>query len=159
VLAAAASWGLGNVVTRIARPSSGLRLVVWASLVPPIPLALLSLAVDGPAADAAALRSLDLHGVAALAYLVVLATLLGHGLWTSLLRWYPATTVAPFSLLVPVVGVSAAWLLLGERPSATELVGSVVVLVAIATLALAGGPRPAPAPAAPVELDAEATVS
>jgi len=52
----------------------------------------------------------------------------GSGLWTTLLGRYPASTVAPFSLLVPVVGFSTAWLILGERPHPFELAAGAVVV-------------------------------
>jgi O-acetylserine/cysteine efflux transporter len=99
----------------------------------------LSLILEGPNADAAALAHVSWSGVGALAYIVVLSTLVGYGLWTMLLREYPASQVAPFTLLVPVVGIAAAWLLLAERPSAGELTGALVVL---AGLAVVSGIRP-----------------
>lgn len=101
---------------------------MWASLVPPIPLALLSIIIDGPDAVVAALSAWSWSGAAALAYLVVFATLVGHGIWNTLLRHHPASTVAPFSLLVPVVGIAAAWIALGEIPGPTEVLGAAVVV-------------------------------
>jgi len=133
-LAAAASWGVANIATRVARPPNGLRLVVWSSLVPPVPLAVLSLVFEGYDKDRAALANLDLAGVAALAYIVVFASLVGYGIWNTLLHRYPASTVAPFSLLVPVVGIAAAWLWLGEVPGVAELIGAVAVLVGVLVL-------------------------
>ena len=131
VVGAAASWGASNVATRIARPPEALALVVWASLVPPVPLLGLSLAFEGPAAIATAATGFGVEGVLALAYLVVLATLFGFGAWTTLLRLHPAGVVAPFSLLVPLFGMSSAWLVLGERPNAWELAGACVVLAGL----------------------------
>ena len=49
-----------------------------------------------------------------LAYTVVLGTVVGSGIWTWLMARHPASTVAPFSMLVPVVGISAAWLEIGR---------------------------------------------
>jgi O-acetylserine/cysteine efflux transporter len=125
---AAASWGVGNVITRHARPPDALALLVWSSLVPPIPLAGLSLALDGPARVGDALAHVGAGGLLALAYIVVASTFFGYGVWTWLLARYPASTVAPFTLLVPVVGITAAWLSLGERPNAAEMAGAAVVL-------------------------------
>lgn len=48
--------------------------------------------------------------------------------WTSLMRRNPAGVVAPFSLLVPVVGLSMAFLVLDERPALIEIVASAVVI-------------------------------
>lgn len=142
VLGAAASWAAGNVAVRKAQPRNALRLLVWASLVPPLPLAALSLLLEGPDAGWAALTDLSSTGLAALAYLVVLATLVGFGIWTALLRRYPAGTVAPFSLLVPVVGITTAWAVLGEVPTADEIVGTGLVLAGLLLLT-----RALPAPA------------
>jgi O-acetylserine/cysteine efflux transporter len=131
VVGAAAAWGVANVCTRVAQPPDGLALMVWASLVAPLPLLALSLAFDGPHAVGAALRGIDLGGIAALAYIVGPSTLFGFATWTGLLRRYPTATVAPFTLLVPVFGIAAAALLLGERPSAAELIGAVVVIAGL----------------------------
>jgi O-acetylserine/cysteine efflux transporter len=130
-VAAAASWGASNITTRIAKPPDALALLVWASLVPPLPLLGFSLAFEGPAQIGDAFATLGPSGLFALLYVVVLATLFGFGTWTALLRRYPAGVVAPFSLLVPVFGLLSAALLLGEQPNAAELAGAAVVLAGL----------------------------
>ena len=78
----------------------------------------------------------------ALLYVVVLSTLFGFGVWAWLLGQHPASTVAPFTLLVPVVGIASAWLLLSETPSGAELGGAAVVLAGLAlTVGLTSPPR------------------
>ena len=131
-IAAAASWGVGNICTRRAQPRNPLSLVVWSALVPPIPLGLLSLRFEGPEAIGDALAGVELGGVAALLYVVLLSTVFGYGAWTWLLKHHPASRVAPFTLLVPVVGILSAWAALGETPNAAELCGAAVVLVGLA---------------------------
>jgi O-acetylserine/cysteine efflux transporter len=131
VIGAAAAWGVSNLCTRIAQPPDGLALMVWASLVAPLPLLGLSLAFEGPRAIGDALGAVDLGGIAALAYIVGPSTLFGFAAWTGLVRRYPAAVVAPFTLLVPVFGIAAAALTLGERPSAAELVGAAVVIAGL----------------------------
>lgn len=138
VVVAAASWGIGNICSRLAQADDPVALLVWSSLVPPIPLALASLALEGPDEAAAAFRAVDLTSVLALAYVVVLSTFFGYTTWNALLRRHPATSVAPFTLLVPVVGITAAWIALGERPTAVELVGAAVVLAGLARTVAAG---------------------
>jgi O-acetylserine/cysteine efflux transporter len=130
-VAAAASWGASNVTTRIARPPDALALLVWASLVPPLPLAALSLTFEGPHAIGDAFAGVGPAGIFALLYVVLGATLFGFGTWTALLRRHPAGVVAPFSLLVPVFGLLSAALLLGETPNAAELAGAAVVLAGL----------------------------
>jgi O-acetylserine/cysteine efflux transporter len=128
----AASWGCGNVVTRAAKPKRPFSLLVWSSLVAPLPLLGLSLIFEGKARWQSAVSSVDASGIAALAYVVVVATFFGYGTWYRLMSRYPASTVAPFTLLVPVVGIFTAWLVRGEHPTWGELLGSFVVLVGLA---------------------------
>jgi O-acetylserine/cysteine efflux transporter len=125
-IAAAASWGVGNVCTRKAQASDALALLVWASLIPPLPLAALSLALGEGA------PSIGVGGVLAVLYVVVGATFFGFGSWAWLMRRHPASRVVPFALLVPPVGIAAAWISLGEQPNAAELAGAGVVLAGLA---------------------------
>ena len=131
-IGAAASWGLGNVCVRRAQAPDAIALLVWSSLVPPVPLALLSLGTDGSAAIGDAFAGLELGGALAVVYIVLLSTWFGFGTWTWLLRRHPASSVAPFTLLVPPVGIGAAWLALGETPNAAEAAGAGVVLCGLA---------------------------
>ena len=131
-IASAASWGCGNVVTRAAGTTRPFSLLVWSSLVAPVPLLGLSLVFEGTARWHDAVSSIDASGIASLAYVVVVSTFFGYGVWYRLMSRYPASTVAPFTLLVPVVGIVTAWLVRGEHPSAGELVGSLIVLLGLA---------------------------
>jgi O-acetylserine/cysteine efflux transporter len=128
VIAAAACWGVSNIVTRSAKPQDTLRFMIWVSAVAVVPLVLLSLATEGAHADARALRSIDLTGVGAIAYLSFVATLFGFGAWGFLLRTYDASTVAPFSLLVPVVGMAAAWAFRGEAVGLQQAIAATLII-------------------------------
>ncbi|CRK54500.1 Amino acid ABC transporter [Rhodococcus sp. RD6.2] len=131
-LCGAFGWALGNIGSKQARTDSPMRLMLWMTVVPPLPMLALSAAIEGPTAGWSALgSSFDADGLPALAglvYIVVLGTIVGSGLWTGLMSRYPASTVAPFSLLVPVVGIAASWLVLGEQPTVAALCGGVVVV-------------------------------
>lgn len=141
-LVGALGWAFGNLAARLAEAPNPLHLTLWMSVVPPVPLLAASLLTEGPAADWAALRAAvtpaGVPGLLALAYLAILATVLGSGIWTALMRRYPAGVVAPYSLLVPVVGIGLAAAALGERPSVVELVAGVVIVGGV----LLGTPRP-----------------
>ena len=128
----AAAWGCGNVVTRAARPKRPFSLLVWSSVVAPVPLLGLSLIFEGTARWQSAASSINASGIAALAYVVVVSTFFGYGTWYWLLSRHLASTVAPFTLLVPVVGILTAWLVRGEHPTWGELLGSLIVLVGLA---------------------------
>jgi len=150
-LAAAASWAVGNVVARRAgsrrdqgstsrdqgstsRPGlDGLSMTVWSALVVPVPMLGLSLALDGPDAVGHALTHLTLAPVLSTLYTAWLASLVGYGIWNTLLARYPASAVVPFTMLVPPVGMLAAWVVLDEVPNAAELAGGVVLLLGVAT--------------------------
>lgn len=130
-IAAASMWALGNVVTRKLGKVNLVGLVVWGSLIPPLPFLALSLWLEGPELVSQSLRSLGLDSMLVLAYLAFGATILGYGLWSRLLSRYPASQVAPFSLLVPVVGISSSALLLGERLGGLQMVGAALVMAGL----------------------------
>ena len=113
-VASAASWGCGNVVTRAAKPKRPFSLLVWSSVVAPLPLLGLSLIFEGTGRQSA-VSSVGASGLAALAHVVVVSTHFGYGSWYWLMSRYPASTVALFTLLVPVVGILTAWLVRGEH--------------------------------------------
>ncbi|WP_037889965.1 EamA family transporter [Streptomyces sp. NRRL S-87] len=154
VVAAAACWGVSNVLTRRAAPPDALNFMVWVCTVPVLPLFGLSLLLEGPGRDAAALRSLDWSGVGVLAYVAWVSTVCGFGAWGYLLRRYPASSVAPFSLLVPVFGMSSAAVVLGEPVSPLRWVAAVLLVGGVAVTSFgpvgvrAGGPVSAGGPPA-----------
>jgi len=134
-IAAASMWAAGNIVTRmVARcgPINQLAFVVWASLVPPLPFLALSWLLEGGPAITAALSNFSFRSFAAVAYLAWVATLLGYGLWTRLLSRYPANQVAPFSLLVPAVGLTTGWLVFAEVLRPVHLVGGALLMLGLA---------------------------
>jgi O-acetylserine/cysteine efflux transporter len=134
-------WAVGNLAVRRAQASQPFRLTMWMSVVPPMPMLALSLVVEGPQRILESLTSVGTPvgaaAVAGLAWTSLVATVIGTGIWSWLMARHPAGTVAPFSLLVPVTGLTAAWALLGERPSAVEWLGCLVVVAGV--LITAGG--------------------
>ncbi|WP_327640657.1 EamA family transporter [Kribbella sp. NBC_00482] len=143
VIVAAGFWGVANTITRYAKPPDTLRFMVWVSAVAVVPLLILSLLTEGPKADVGAIRAIDLSGIGAIAFLAFVATLFGFGVWGYLLRQYDASTVAPFSLLVPVVGMSAAWVLRGEAIGLQQAIAAALVIGGMAcTVIKRRTPRP-----------------
>ncbi|WP_336604011.1 EamA family transporter [Agromyces seonyuensis] len=132
------SWGIGNVIARSAPAGGGLGIVVWSATVVPLPMLALSLLLDGPAVIGEAFTSLGWQTAVAVAYTAIAASLVGYSIWNRLLGKYPAAAVAPFTLLVPPVGILAAVLVLGEEPNALELIGSAVLVAGVAWSTLGG---------------------
>jgi O-acetylserine/cysteine efflux transporter len=131
VLGSTVSWALGNIVTRKAAPPDAFRFMVWVSVVPPLPMLALSALVEGVGPDLAALTHPTVSALASLGYVAWLSTLVGYGLWGMLIRRYGATTVAPYSLLVPVFGMSSAALLLHEKVSGLRVAAAALVITGV----------------------------
>jgi len=140
-LLAALSWAIGNVLSRRARAASGLSLVVWSGLVVPIPSIALALLVDGPQAVGFSLTHLSLAAILSTVYTALAASLVAYTIWNSLLARYPTGAVVPFTLLVPVIGILAAWAVFGERPASSELIGGAIMLGGLAAAVLTPRPR------------------
>ncbi|MGW4353739.1 EamA family transporter [Nocardia sp. NPDC004582] len=146
-------WAFGNIGSRLAAASSEnvkpLHLTLWMAVVPPIPMFALSALTEGASTGwndlIASFSATGWPAFAALAYIVALGTIAGSGLWTYLMSRYPASTVAPLSLAVPVVGIAASWAFLRETPSALSLVGALIVIAGAFTATSAGRRVPAAA--------------
>ncbi len=142
-------WAVGNLCNRQAHTAEPFRLMLWMNVVPPVPMLVASLALEGPSAVAGSLIGLDerqgLLALGGVAFTVLVATLLGSGIWTALMARHPSSTVAPFSMLVPVVGIGSSWLLLGDTTSLPEVALGAVVIVGV--LVGSGGHRRASAAA------------
>lgn len=130
-LLGALSWGIGNVVSRAARVPGGLSLTVWSALVVPVPLLALSLVIDGPTAVTDALAGFGWPAAISTLYTAGLASLVGYGIFNSLLARWPSSAVVPWVLLAPVVAMASAWAILDQRPNAAEVGGGVLLLVGV----------------------------
>jgi O-acetylserine/cysteine efflux transporter len=132
VIGGAMSWGVSNILTRMAGSDDPLRLIVWASLVSPVPLLALSWAVDGQAAIIGSIESVDWVALVSLAVVAFGATNIAFALWSFLLRTHRAALVAPFALLVPLFGMSASALVFGEKLDASKLIGAALIVLGMA---------------------------
>jgi len=134
---AAMSFGLGNVLLKRLPPTDTLGLVVWLSLVPPLPALGLSALLDGPRAWATTLVAATWREWLAIVYLGLVATVLAYAMWGWLLRRYASATVAPFALLVPFVAAGASALVFRERFSGLRLAGMALVMLGLAVIVMA----------------------
>jgi drug/metabolite transporter (DMT)-like permease len=74
--------------------------------------------------------------VIALLFIGLIGVGLAHFLWWSIVGRVPAITASLGSLLVPVIGVTASAVLLGERLTAADVVGFVMIFAAAASVLL-----------------------
>ncbi|MCE6075087.1 EamA family transporter [Agrobacterium vitis] len=136
-LAAALCWAVGNVLLRRAGTAVDMfALMAWLSLIPPIPLLGMSLIVDGPATLGHAMQAMSWGGVGTVLYIAVLSTTLCFAIWGQLLKKYPASAVAPFSLLVPIFGAASGALFLGEKFETTRIVGMIMVTTGLVVIVI-----------------------
>ncbi|MCA6290872.1 EamA family transporter [Phenylobacterium sp.] len=138
VLFAALSWALGNMVQRATPEAPSLAFVVWASLFSVPPLLVLALVFEGAPAMVAAVTTMTPVVWAELLYQSFGNTLFGYAVWGWLLARHPAAVVSPWALLVPVFGLTASALALGEPLPAWKLAAAALVIGGLALNTLPG---------------------
>jgi len=133
-LTGAAMWAVSNIVVRSAQKTSPgfdvISFIVWCGAVPIIPFVLLSLAFDDPATR---WQWTDAPFAAwiSVAYIGWMSTIVGYAMWTRLLKRHPVNRVAPFSLGVPVVGITSGMVALGDTISAWQWAGIALIVAAL----------------------------
>ena len=128
VLFAALCWAGGNLIAKSAGTVNMLAYVVWSSFFAIPPLLLLSVWFEGMPAIESGLQNADAVTWAAVLYQSLGNTMFGYGSWAWLLARHPAALVSPFSLLVPVFGMSASAVLMNEPLQSWKLLAAALVL-------------------------------
>jgi O-acetylserine/cysteine efflux transporter len=135
VILAAFAWAAGNVIAKRAagtHDADMFGLVVWSSIVPPLPLAALSYAFEGGPAAWQAVASAGALTWGCVLFLAWGATLIGFAAWAGLMHRYPTALITPFSLLIPVSGLASAALLLDESLAPPQAAGVLLVFAGLA---------------------------
>lgn len=132
VIAAAFFWAISNLFMKQASQVDMLSLMVWTSIVPPVPLLALSFMMDGSQVTMDALYQLDITRIGAVLYLAYVATIFGFGGWAMLIARHGAGRIAPFSLLVPVFGMASSSIFLGETFGPTRIFAALMILCGLA---------------------------
>jgi len=131
-LGSAVSWAVGNVLVKRLPKMDMLNLMVWASLVPPLPALAISIVLDGPTGLWQSLTHASWAGLAAPLYLGIFASVFAYAIWGNLLQRYSTGSVAPFALLSPCVGLIASAIVFGEQFSLLRISGIGLMLVGLA---------------------------
>jgi O-acetylserine/cysteine efflux transporter len=131
IIAAAFAWAVGNVVAKRAHGVDTFALVVWSSLVPPLPLALLSYVFEGGTAPWHAIASASWKTWACVFFLAYAATLFGYAKWNDLLHRYPTALISPFALLIPVAGLASGAIFLAEYLAPVQFAGVALVFAGL----------------------------
>jgi O-acetylserine/cysteine efflux transporter len=131
-LIAAASWAGGNHVAKVSGTTNMLAFVIWASLFSIPPLLIGSLLLEGPATIGTALSHAGPGAWIAVLWQSVGNTMFGYAAWGWLLSRHPAATITPTAMLVPVFGMGASALLLGEALPGWKLGAAALVMSGLA---------------------------
>ncbi|MEL6116030.1 EamA family transporter [Photobacterium sp. SP02] len=137
ILAAAFCWAIANTIMKRMQGVNLLHFMVWVSVVPPLPLLLISYFTE-TAQPLDVLLAATSDTWLALLYVSYISTLLAFALWGHLLKSYPAATVTPFALLIPVVGMFTSTLVLNERMTETEMAGAGLIFLGLTCCILGG---------------------
>lgn len=144
LMLAALSWGIANNVSKLAGSIPMLPFTVWGNLVGSIPLFVLAFTFEGGPAIFSYIDPPSWNAVMLVAFLAYPATLFGFTMWSSLLSRHSAATVAPFTLLVPIAGISSGVLILGEPIYAVDVAGGVLIFIGLILTVAKMKPRQAP---------------
>lgn len=132
VIGAAFFYGLISILMKLAGRVNMLSLIVWASLIPPLPLFALSLAFETGQLNAAV--NISAMGLFSIFYTAIFGTIIPFAIWGRLLRTYSTQAVAPFALLVPIFGMFLASIVLNESFGETRLYAAALVLLGLALI-------------------------
>jgi O-acetylserine/cysteine efflux transporter len=134
-VSAAFSWAVGNVLVKRAPRVPMFPLVIWCSLVPPLPALLLSSIYDQQSIVGAVVNASWLS-IGAVIYSGLLGIAIAYAAWGHVLQRYPAAVVAPFALLTPCTGVLASALVFGELFDPIRYAGMALILAGLAVIML-----------------------
>lgn len=129
-------WAVGQVMyKRISTKLDGLTGIAWIGVIAAPQMLLGSFLFEDGQLDA--LANATWIGWGSVAYLGLVMTVAGYGIWFTVLRRNPVSHVMPVLLLLPVFTIFFAVIMLGERPSPGVLLGGVIVLIGVAMIVFA----------------------
>lgn len=138
VVAAGASWGVANLISRSISGDRVLSFIVWSSLFAVPPLIVIAAVVDGPARVIEAMSTADAAAWGSVLWQSAANTLFGYAVWSWLLSRHPAALIAPTALLVPIFGLTASMLFVGEAMPFWKLAAAAVIVAGLALNFAAG---------------------
>lgn len=136
VIGGAFVWAVAQVMVKTLRNTEGFALIAWlAAVAGPLMLVASLIIEDG---QFEALGRATWIGWGTVVYLAVAMTAIGYGTFYKLLARFPVSTVMPYLLLLPVVGVVGSVVILGEALTPRVATGGAIVVGGIAMIELLG---------------------
>ena len=131
IVGAALAWAYSNILTKGIGKVNMFDFTVAMSLVPILPMLLLSYGVEGHDQITAALSQITWISLGTILYVAFVATVAAYAIWGALLLRYPASLVTPYALLVPVVGMISSAMVLGEQFTFMKILAATLVIVGL----------------------------
>lgn len=125
LLGAACAWGVANILLKKAGKVDTLSLIVWMSLIPPLPFALSSYWADG---TEVLQQNISWASVTSVLYIAWVSTLLGYTWWTKLIKLYSPSQVGAYGLLIPIFCIFFGWLFLNEVFTVFHFIAGIMVI-------------------------------
>ncbi|WP_218171149.1 EamA family transporter [Pseudomonas yamanorum] len=132
VLLAAVAWSVCNLIVKVKKPADMIAFIVWSSLFSLPVLLLMTLWFEGLRPFENLLEDFTWGAGFSIFFQCYITTIGGYLVWNNLMKKYPASMVAPLSLIVPVSGILASWLFFDERLSLGQFLAIGLVFVGIA---------------------------
>jgi len=140
VAGGAFTWAVAQVMIKSLGPVGGFTLIAWIAVLGAPQLFVASWLVEDGQFEA--IRTAGWVVWAVVAYLGIVMTAVGYGIWYHLLGKHPVYQVAPFLLLLPVTTVIGSVLLLDEVLTARLVAGGLLAVGGVAIINLVRrGPR------------------
>jgi O-acetylserine/cysteine efflux transporter len=139
VILAALFWATGQVLARRLGRDSGIVQLKGLAIAAVPQLAIATILLESRHLDS--ITTAGWREWSAFLFVGVIGFYVPYVLWYALLRRHRVDDVAPFTLLMPVVGVAAAALLLAEPILLTHLIGGMVIIAGLAIVVGIGMPR------------------
>lgn len=133
IIAASFSWAISNILIKKAGPIDSFALIIWTSLVPLIPFLIMSFLFEGGNdVFIKVYQQFNWKITGCILYISCIATWIGATLWAKLMKIYPPSIIAPYSLLIPIFAFFFGWIFLGERISNYTILSSILVFFGLA---------------------------
>jgi O-acetylserine/cysteine efflux transporter len=129
------AWSLSNIYLKRMQPTPPVvQLLFWPALISILPLSVMTWL--GESGQLAAMQSAHWSSWFGILYSLVFSSLIGYGLWNRLITTYPMSSVVPYSLLVPVVGITAGVIAFDEPLTTQIILGAALTIVGVGVISL-----------------------
>lgn len=128
----AVCWSCCNIIVRKNKPDNMLAFIVWSSAFSAIPLFFITYLVKGPQPFYDLSQTIDTTAAFSILFQAYITTIFGYWVWNSLLKKYPASSVAPLSLFVPVSGLITSWVVFDEHIEIGRIFAALLIISGMA---------------------------